>query len=50
MKKTLTRSILITTARAFCLERHAYVEIFGVTDGKAVGTFIEHKFQESLRR
>lgn len=48
MKKKLTQSVLIANAQAFCAERHAYIELFGVTDGKAVGTFIEHKFQERL--
>lgn len=48
MKKTLTRPILIATAKAFCAENHVYSELFGVTDGKAVGTFIEHRFQERL--
>lgn len=48
MKKPLTHSDLITTAKDFCLESHTYSELFGVTDGKAVGTFIEHKFRERL--
>ena len=48
MKKTLTQSDLIITAKAFCLENHTYPELFGVTDGKAVGTFIEHRFQDRL--
>jgi len=48
MKKPLTESDLIATAKAFCLESHTYPELFGVTDGKAVGTFIEHKFRERL--
>jgi hypothetical protein len=48
MKKSLTLNDLITTAKAFCAEKHAYAELFGVTDGKAVGTFIEHKFRERL--
>lgn len=48
MKKLLTQSDLIDTAKAFCLESHTYPELFGVTDGKAVGTFIEHKFRERL--
>lgn len=48
MKKPLTQPDLIATAQAFCLEDHAYRELFGVTDGKAVGTFIEHKFRERL--
>ena len=50
MNKTLTQSNLIATAKAFCLESHMYSELFGVTDGKAVGTFIEHKFQKRLER
>ncbi len=48
MKKTLTQSNLIAAAKAFCLEKHVYQDLFGVTDGKAVGTFIEHEFQERL--
>lgn len=41
---------LISSAREFCqieskIER---VELFGVTDGKAVGTFVEHAFQNYL--
>ena len=48
MKKTLTQSNLIAAAKAFCLEKHVYRNLFGVTDGKAVGTFIEHEFQERL--
>ena len=27
---------------------HSYQELFGVTDGKAVGTFIEHKFRDGI--
>ena len=49
MKKTLTQRNLIATAKAFCLEGHTYQELFGVTDGKAVGTFIEHKFRGRLK-
>ena len=48
MKKVLTHAKLILTARSFCKGNHVYAELFGVTDGKAVGTFIEHKFQELL--
>ena len=48
MKTQLTQSDLITAAKAFCLKRHTYLSLFGVTDGKAVGTFIEHKFQAQL--
>lgn len=48
VKKALTKRGLIASARAFCLAKHRYPELFGVTDGKAVGTFIEHEFQERL--
>ena len=43
MKKTLTHSDLISTAKEFCARNHIYPALFGVTDGKAVGTFIEHE-------
>jgi hypothetical protein len=49
MKKQLTRDALIATAKSFCGLNHAYKELFGVTDGKAVGTFIERAFQDYLR-
>ncbi len=45
MKQVLTQSNLLVAAHAFCLEDHTYSELYGVTDGKAVGTFIEHRFQ-----
>ena len=48
MKKPLTQFNLIAAAKAFCLEKHVYRDLFGVTDGKAVGTFIEHEFQKRL--
>jgi len=48
MKKLLTQADLIATAKAFCAERHAHRELFGITDGKAIGTFIERRFQERL--
>jgi len=48
VKKPLTQSELIATAHDFCGRKHAYSKLFGVTDGKAVGTFIEHKFQLHL--
>jgi len=49
MKKSLTQSELIATAKSFCAEDHSYQELFGVTDGKAVGTFIEQRFQQKLK-
>lgn len=52
MKPKLTIEILIKEAKNFC-ERESKVdnkELFGVTDGKAVGTFIEHKFTDHLEK
>lgn len=41
---------LIKAARDFCKEESNVYrkELFAITDGKAVGTFVEHKFQEFL--
>ncbi len=51
MKPVLTIDQLIECAHLFCemesLENH--VELIGVTDGKAVGTYVEHKFQNFLQ-
>lgn len=51
MKPVLTIDELIESARRFCeiesCENH--VELIGVTDGKAVGTYVEHKFQYFLQ-
>ena len=51
MKYDLTIDKLIDAARQFCeIESHEnHVELIGVTDGKAVGTYIEHKFQHFLQ-
>ncbi|MCM1517671.1 MAG: restriction endonuclease [Pseudoflavonifractor sp.] len=50
MKKTLTVQSLIREAEIFCKANSGLYtpELFGVTDGKAVGTFVEHKFQQFL--
>lgn len=50
MKQSLTTNILIKEARVFCVEQSKFQhkELFGVTDGKAVGTLIEQKFQKHL--
>ena len=50
MKQKLNIDRLIAAAREFCeaegkIERP---ELFGVTDGKAIGTFVEHTFQRYL--
>lgn len=49
-KQHLTLDSLKLEARAFAQRESAHKEksLFGVTDGKAVGTYLEHKFQESL--
>lgn len=48
----LTIPILINEAAAFCewLTNTNHEELIGVTDGKAVGTYVEHHFQSYLRR
>lgn len=50
MKKELTIKDLIESARAFC-ERESEINhesLVGVTDGKAIGTYVEHRFQDYL--
>jgi hypothetical protein len=49
-KKTLTIKNLITLAKQFCEQESKMPnsELFGITDGKAVGTHIEHKFKKFL--
>lgn len=49
MKKLDIKS-LIDSAKEFCKieSKKNLTELFGVTDGKAVGTFVEHAFQEYL--
>src|SRR3990170_3179881 len=52
MKPKMTIETLIKEAKTFC-ERESNLgnkELFGVTDGKAVGTFIEHKFTDYLEK
>jgi hypothetical protein len=47
-KAKLTTEKLIKEAQLFCIEQSKFQhkELFGVTDGKAVGTLIEQKFQK----
>jgi hypothetical protein len=49
-KEKLTIEKLIEEAQIFCVEQSKFQhkELYGVTDGKAVGTLIEHKFQSHL--
>jgi hypothetical protein len=51
MKNKLNIYILIHEAQEFCVAQSKYhhKELFGVTDGKAVGTLIEQKFQKHLQ-
>jgi hypothetical protein len=50
MKKILTINSLIEKANEFCIKETTFQnkDLFGITDGKAVGTYIEHKFQNFL--
>lgn len=50
MKVKLTIEKLIEEAKNFCDQESQYdnADLYGVTDGKAVGTFIEHKFGNYL--
>ncbi len=50
MKKNLIIPDLIAEAKSFCHKESKFdnKDLFGVTDGKAVGTFIEHKFTKHL--
>jgi len=49
-KNKFTVKNLITLAKQFCEQESQTPnsELFGVTDGKAVGTYIEHKFKDLL--
>ena len=50
--KKLDKKELIKSAEAFCKQESCKYrkELFGVTDGKAVGTFVEHLFQDYLSK
>ncbi len=50
MKQKLTINDVIAEAKLFCIiqSKTPNRELYGVTDGKAVGTHIEHKFQQHL--
>ncbi len=50
MKKGLTISDLVECANEFCVRESGVYrdELFGVTDGKAIGTFVEHLFKSFL--
>ena len=50
MKTPLSIQRLMQEAQAFAVQesKHKERSLFGVTDGKAVGTYLEHKFQHML--
>ena len=52
MKEQLTIEKLKDEAKAFCTAESKLKnkDLFGITDGKAVGTHVEHKFQEHLNK
>lgn len=49
-KKELTIELLLKAAKEFCKQENGVyrTELFAVTDGKKVGTIVEHLFQEYL--
>ena len=49
-KLGLTIELLIKEAKSFCISmsRVRHESMVGVTDGKAIGTYIEHRFKEIL--
>ena len=49
-KPKLTKATFLKESEGFTREysKKDFPEMYGVTDGKAVGTFIEHKFREFL--
>lgn len=51
MKPILTLDELIISAEKFCEIESCknHIELIGVTDGKAVGTYVEHEFQRYLQ-
>jgi hypothetical protein len=51
MKAELNIAELIQEANAFCLSESTFQnnDLYGITDGKAVGTYIEQKFKNHLR-
>ena len=50
MKKVLTKAELIQSSKEFCRQHSGslYPELYGITDGKAIGTFVEYLFKDFL--
>ncbi|MFQ3639579.1 MAG: restriction endonuclease [Chloracidobacterium sp.] len=49
MKSKLTLEILKTEAQVFAGRAQGAPSLYGVTDGKAIGTYVEHQFRSHLR-
>lgn len=51
MKPKLELDMLVKEAKAFCeIEaKKNHIQLWGTTDGKAVGTYVEHKFKRYLK-
>ena len=51
MKPKLELDMLVKEAKAFCeIEaKKNHMQLWGTTDGKAVGTYVEHKFKRYLK-
>ncbi|MBQ9347564.1 MAG: restriction endonuclease [Oscillibacter sp.] len=51
MKPQLTIQRLVESAKSFCEveSEKNHAELTGVTDGKAVGTYVEHRFEQFLQ-
>ena len=52
MKPKLTIDELVKSARLFCEKesRKNHAQLIGKNDGKAVGTYVEHKFKDTFCR
>lgn len=52
MAQKLTLQGLINSAKEFCKQESEveHTKLFGVTDGKALGTFVEQRFQKYLNK
>ena len=51
MKPKLELDMLVKEAKAFCKieAKKNHIQLWGTTDGKAVGTYVEHKFKRYLK-
>lgn len=49
--KNMTITDLKSEAKIFCelMTKENHVDLIGVTDGKAVGTYVEHRFQNHIK-